>query len=255
MAGIWAFIIPILVQLVVAFITELLKNLNPPTLGMRSGSPVLPDLVAAKKGFMSKVNWRFWLGPKRAQYASAIYDRMHGKFAVSLSDGALDIAQTVKTATDGLDKLSPADLGDGLIKFSSGGAMSYKVLPNGLVQGGMASYILNAVTGSIAYRASIRVGKWFFSKTYEFQGSYLVDPALLNPTNLAVGKVITIGQLQMKVVSLNPTSAMVSLIVLGQSVTGTAILATTNPVLSLSSLDAKGRVLGLDLVLGLRQDG
>lgn len=250
----WAFIIPILVQLIVAFITELLKNLNPaPT--MVAGNPVLPDLVKAKADFMAKVKWRFWLGPKRTQYASALYDRMHSRFAVNMSSGGtLDIPSTAKNATAGLDKLSPADLGDGLRKFGADGALNFKVLPNGLVQGGMASYFLDAAKGLINYRASIRVGKWFLSKTYESQVTYQADPTLLNPTNLVVGKVITIGSLQMKVVSLAQNSALVALTVVGQNATGTAILLTNLPVVTLKSLDATVNVFGMDLVLGLRQD-
>lgn len=248
----WAFIIPILVQLLVSFLTNLLKNLNPPAGKM--GQPVLPDLVAAKADFMAKVRWHFWLGPKRTQYASAIYDRMHGKFAVTMSTGAMDVAATVGNATAGLAQLQPADLGDGLTRFTADGTVNFKVLPNGLVQGGFASYLLNAQTGVIIYRASIQVGKWFLSKTYESHGQYQVDPTLLNPTNLQVGKVITIGSLQMKVMSLSQGTALVAITIQGQSATGTAILNTQGPVIALQSLDATVTVIGLTLAIGLRQE-
>ncbi len=254
MAGIWAFIIPILVQLIVSFLTELLKNLNPPPTRFRlMGSPVLPDLVGAKAQFMSKLKWRIWLGPKRFQYGSALYDKAHGNFLVNMSGGSLDIPGTVANCTAGLSKLTPADLGDGLTKFKAEGSLNFKVLPNGLVQGGMASYLLDA-TGLITYRASIRIGKWFLAKTYESQGQYQVDPQLLKPSNLVVGKVITIGSLQMKVMSLSPNTALVSVSIFGQKANGSAILATNLPVVTLQSLDSSVNVFGVDLIVGLRQD-
>lgn len=105
----WAFIIPILVQLLVAFITELLKRLNPPAM---RGEPRLPDFAAARQDYISRLKWRFWYGPKRFQYAGAIFDKMQNQFAVSMGDGQLDIKSTVMYATAGLSGLKPSDLGD-----------------------------------------------------------------------------------------------------------------------------------------------
>jgi hypothetical protein len=247
----WEFIIPILVQLLVAFLTQLLKDIMGATL---YGAP-LPDLVSAKAEFMSKVKWRFWLGPKRMQYASGIYDRMHGRFALQLSSsGIIDVPVTVQNCTDGLDDLTPADLGDGLTKFTADGTRNFKVMQNGLVQGGFASYLLSPSTGQIIYRASIRVGKWFLTKTYENHGTYQIDPTLLNPTNITVGKVLTIGDLQMKVMSLAQNTAIVSISIIGQDATGTAILSLVTNVVALQALDATVKVLGMSLVIGLRQE-
>lgn len=246
----WSFIIPILVQLIVSFLTELLKNLNPAN-PEALRSPAIPDILAAKSEFMSRVKWRFWLGPKRTQYASALYDRMHDNFSVTLSAGLFNIPSTVAKCTEGLSNLTPADIGDGLTKFTAG--LNYKVLSNGLVQGGMASYVLDEAKGLITYRASIKVGKWFLSKTYESHGQFQVDPTLLNPTNLVVGKVITIGSLQMKVVSLGQNTALVSIVIIGQNASGTAILSTNLPVIALQTLDASVNVFGMELVVGVRQ--
>lgn len=130
--------------------------------------------------------------------------------------------------------------------------MNYKILPNGLVQGGSAIYFLNAATGVIDYGSSIRVGKWFLSKTYKFNGTYHVDPSLLNPTNLTVGKVIKIGDLVMRVTSLSHGTALVSLFITGQSATGSAILSTSGSVVTLTSLDAVVTILGMQLSVGVR---
>lgn len=244
----WEFIIPILVQLLISFLTQLLKDI----IGLGVYGAPMPDLVAAKSAFISKVKWRFWLGPKRVQYASALYDRMHAKFSVKISAGILDVAGTVKNCTDGLQGLTPSDLGDGLKNFSVDGSRNFRVLQNGLVQGGFASYLLNSQTGQIIYRASIKVGKWFLTKTYESKGTYQIDPTLLSPTNFTVGKTISVGALQIKVVSLSMGTALVSLTIAGQQTSGTAILSTASPVVSLQSLDATVRVLGMDLVVGLQ---
>jgi hypothetical protein len=127
----------------------------------------------------------------------------------------------------------------------------FSILSNGLVQGGSASYSVDPL-GVITYQASVRIGKFFLSKTYSSQGTYKIDPATLNPSNLAVGKVITIGSLVMTVVSLLGSQAVVSLAVIGQQATGTATLLTDSPVVVLSTLDATVSVYGFNLQLGLR---
>ncbi len=130
--------------------------------------------------------------------------------------------------------------------------MNFKVIPSGLVQGGTASYVLDPTNGVISYNAFIKVGKWFISKTYQFQGTYTVDKALLDSSNVSVGKVIIVGDLNMKIVNVMPTSALVSLSINGQSATGTATLLTSLPQVQLQSVDAIITVLGMQLSLAIR---
>lgn len=243
----WAFIIPILVQLLETFLTDLFTTVNPPIMAMRSPLQ-MPSLAGSRSDFVAKVRFRIWLGPHRKDWAGALYDRMLSRMSGVTLQSTANLVNTVAFATDGLAKLQPSDLEP---KLSPGAQNNFTVISNGLVQGGTASYTLDSVTGTIAYQAAIKVGKWFISKTYNFSGTYQVDPAILNPANLSVGKTITMGPLQMRVVSITQNSAMVSLSVPG-SATGTAILSTNQPVLTINALDATVSVMGLSLVLGVR---
>lgn len=129
--------------------------------------------------------------------------------------------------------------------------MNFLILPNGLVQGGSASYSIDRF-GTITYAISVKVGKWFLSKTYSSQGTYKIDPAMLSPENLAPWRNITIGSLAMTVVRVTGNQALVSVIVSGQDATGRAILLTDGPILTLSSLDATVGVFGMNLALMFR---
>ncbi len=110
--GFWAFIIPILVQLLVTFLTSLLSGLNPPPVAGKMCATTLPNFQQSKSQFLDRVRWRFWLGPKRLQYAAALHDKMVSQFAINLSSAPLDVQNTVTVATAGLSSLTPADLGD-----------------------------------------------------------------------------------------------------------------------------------------------
>jgi hypothetical protein len=129
--------------------------------------------------------------------------------------------------------------------------MNFTILSNGLVQGGSASYSVDQF-GVVTYQASVKVGKWFLSKTYQSQGTYKVDPAILSPENISLGKVITIGALVMTVLSVNTTQALVSLVIAAQSATGNATLLNNGPVIVLNTIDATVSVLGMKLSIGLR---
>lgn len=60
----WAFIIPILLQLLGDLLQYLFtKWLNGETLENH------------KDEYLAKVKWRFWLGPKRMEYASTLFDK------------------------------------------------------------------------------------------------------------------------------------------------------------------------------------
>lgn len=130
--------------------------------------------------------------------------------------------------------------------------MKFKILQNGLVRGGSASYEVDP-SGLIKYRGSIKVGKWLISKTYNFEGKHQIDPTLLAPGSLAPGNTIVVGYLVMKVMSLGQGSALVSLAVTGEQATGTAILNTSKKVIELQTLDATVTVMGMQLAIGLRQ--
>jgi hypothetical protein len=247
-------IISLLVSLLGAFLSELLKEWfakHPLTGSYGAASQDLVSYVAASKAqYLARVKRRFWLGSKRELWASALFDRAHARMTTHTFMSANGL---VAALTGGLDSLTPAELEGG--KLAAANEKRFTVMPNGLVQGGSALYSLDPTTGSIAYRAAVKVGKWFLSKTYEASGTYKVDPTLLNPTNLSVGKVLQIGDLQMRVQSLGQSTALVALTVGGAlKGSGTAILTTNEPVVALNAIDATVTAYGMSLALSLRPE-
>jgi len=218
--------------------------------------PINP--AAAKQAFLAEVGSakHFWMGKRRHELAGKIFDKFVARFNADPPKMATGTVLTESEASALAQKyaagltLTPNELAKGRL---GAGEKQFNVLPNGLVQGGTAAYSLDAASGTIAYRAAIKVGKWFLSKTYETNGAYKVDPTLLNPTNLTVGKVLQIGDLQMRVQSLGQNTAMVALTVGGAlKGTGTAILLTNQPVVALNAVDAAVSAYGMSLVLALR---
>jgi hypothetical protein len=233
----WSFIIPILVDLLVKFLIGLFSK----------GEPAQTSRDA-RGAFLSSVRRRFWLGPHRMAWAGALYDRAAAKM-YHTSFGGLAPVNRASLATEGLASLKPDDLEPRMLSAT---AHNFKILPVGLVQGGSASYLLNEVSGEITYRASIKVGKWFFSKTYEKSGKYSVVLALLSSDGFEFGKKISIGPLRMLVDKVLPASVRVSLLIDGQDAAGFATVMTDGKFAELRTLDADVTVSGFALKILVR---
>lgn len=67
----WEWIIPLLLKLLVEFLIELFKRLFPDAL----------DLAATQEAFVNKVWWRFWLGPKRCDWARSLHAQAVKRYA------------------------------------------------------------------------------------------------------------------------------------------------------------------------------
>jgi hypothetical protein len=129
---------------------------------------------------------------------------------------------------------------------------AFQVLPVGLIKGGEASYMADLDTGNIQYYANVVAGALFFSKTYNYSGSYKVNPNLFLSSQLSeVGSVVVIGNLQFTVVKVVGNTAMVSIQVIGQSMNGTAICDLSQKTFSICSFDADAKIGIFDITLKL----
>jgi hypothetical protein len=131
--------------------------------------------------------------------------------------------------------------------------LNFKILQNGIVKGGSASYSLDPVLGIITYHCVVCVGALFISKSYTFQGSYKIDPSILQSSGLQIGKTITIGNLALTVISIQGTEATVSCAVIGQDAKGTASLDCSQQYVSLNTLDSTLNLYGFNLDIGVRR--
>lgn len=238
----WAFIIPILVDLLVKFLTELFKKQT-----VFSGAATayrIPAPVDVRAEFVDSVKWKFWLGPHRSAWAGALFDR--ASFRVANAQTPTGLLNTVSFATEGLASLRPSDL---VPRRLGATARNYRILPNGLVKGGTASYALGA--GTIEYVASVVAGKWIFTKTYDFKGTYKLDVPLPAPETLKVGQEIHIGPVRLIVVLVHDASVVLSFTIEGQQARGSATIAKWAP-LWLLSLDCSAKISGYDIILQVR---
>jgi hypothetical protein len=134
-------------------------------------------------------------------------------------------------------------------------SQKFTVQQNGLVKGGIVSYLLDPVSGSVQYKGSIVVGKWFVSKTYESSGTYHVDPKLLKASAVTPGTVVRVGALTIAVTSLVEGLATAALSLFGPTkLSGTAILITNDPsgVVQVGSVDSQVTAFGFNLTVNLR---
>lgn len=246
-------VISILTSILGAFLSTLFKKwfgLARGTLSQENRGVLQQALSDSKPDFLVKVRRSFWLGPRREQWASALYDRAQARLSGEMVELSANPSEVAKFCTDGLEKLTPAELAP---KQALGpGALRFKILPNGLVKGGSVSYEIDP-DGTVHYEAHILAGKWFVTIPYDYSGKYPVDTALLDPKRFVVGQTIIVGKLQLRVASMGQTTALLALSLPGYKATGTAILSTTSSLATLLSMDATASIAGFSVMLGLRK--
>jgi hypothetical protein len=82
----WSWIIPIIVEMLVKFVTELLKRW--------SGSDIASNALTPEKEneFVNSMKWKFWLGPKRYSVARQAF--VHARFNATIQKLALGDAES-----------------------------------------------------------------------------------------------------------------------------------------------------------------
>lgn len=132
--------------------------------------------------------------------------------------------------------------------------MQFNIEKDGLVRGGTAFYHADVDTGVIKYQAAIKVGISFFTKTYETEGRYVVDPKLLLcETMNEAGERVQLGNVEFVVVqNIDGVRSLVNVRVLDQDISGLATVSLVGKTIELLSLDATAKVYGMSLSLKLR---
>lgn len=98
----WAWIVPLIIQFLIPFITQLITNwLNPPKpsgLYTAAASPQARatqlELSGHRTEFVNKFYWKFWYGPKRFDYAGKLFD----KATANYKNYAFDLSSAVDPA-------------------------------------------------------------------------------------------------------------------------------------------------------------
>jgi len=127
----------------------------------------------------------------------------------------------------------------------------FKILKNGLVQGGDAEYEFDG-NNKIAYSASIKVGVGFLAKTYSRNGEVLLDdPSLMLSQNLKPEIEKQFGPLKIKAVKKENEIVLCEL--KAENLSGEAFVSTLERFISVLRAKFEVSVSGLDLMIELER--
>lgn len=121
----------------------------------------------------------------------------------------------------------------------------FNIVPKGIIQGGQAAYTYDDA-GNIDYSvvAKIKLAFLLPTITEPKQGTYPIDPSLLNSANLIPGAVISVGGCNIKVVGVTGGHADCTVAIPQISGAGTAVIDVSQPIAVLIGLDINAVVLG-----------
>ncbi|NDC22507.1 MAG: hypothetical protein EBZ49_00030 [Proteobacteria bacterium] len=130
--------------------------------------------------------------------------------------------------------------------------MKYKILKDGLVQGGSAQYLYDE-DGQIFWEASIKVGMGFLAKTYSKKGTLLLeDPDLMLSENLKEGMEHIFGPVLIKTIKRGEDGLMECLIsVEGGAIEGPVFVDYSDHYINPRHAEIVAKVSGLTLNIKL----
>lgn len=126
-------------------------------------------------------------------------------------------------------------------------AQSFKILPNGLVRGGRATYVIDLGTGNVYYSADIKVG--FFTKSTH--GVFQCELSLLRSSSVVEGAVIKIGSVTFKILSVAQEArvALVRMTVDSGSIEGSVRMDLSGEYVRVTALDGTASAWGMTLTI------
>jgi hypothetical protein len=127
----------------------------------------------------------------------------------------------------------------------------FRILPDGIIQGGTAYY--DYADGLITYDVEVDVKLFIFTQTKKYHGVYEVDPAIVKAAAFdEIGETQLIGNVEFTVLSIDGNEATVAIRVLDQDMAGVALVGLSDPeLIAILSLNAKAAVMGMTLNLSL----
>lgn len=131
----------------------------------------------------------------------------------------------------------------------------FALLPDGShVNGGEASYSFNPDDGSIQWSASVSVSVFFLTKSFSQNGVLKVDPMSLKSAAFKVGQKISMGAVEIEVLSIKDGFGVAKITVNASDVqeVGQAVFDMKHEFVSLESISATGTVKGFGVGLNLR---
>jgi hypothetical protein len=130
---------------------------------------------------------------------------------------------------------------------------SYKILGNGLLEGGVVAYSANLNTGMVVVTGQVKVGVGFFAKNEPFTANYILPMAdLLSTAADTVGKKVDIGPADLIVSHIDGTIATVDVVLDGLG-TGHGVLDISSQYLKLVSLTANIKYSGIAVTASLQR--
>lgn len=129
----------------------------------------------------------------------------------------------------------------------------FRVLPHGVIKDGLVEYTILDDKSNVAYSGKLTYGEWIFTETKTIgPATYLVDPSVLDPKNLSVGKHFDFGPLEATVTAIDVVGNIeAEFTVQGTDFRGTASFAGQTAPIALTHLQAEGTVRGYDVVIEL----
>ena len=128
----------------------------------------------------------------------------------------------------------------------------FKILPDGLVKSGTASYEVSNDLTKIDYHIEAKVGWLFFTKTLSYLGTYDIDPELLRSETFKPGTTKVVGGIVFNVVSIGKEIAILAFN--GPSnLVGSARINVTENIAIIESITAKLTAAGRNVKLVLQK--
>jgi hypothetical protein len=130
----------------------------------------------------------------------------------------------------------------------------YKIEKDGMVKGGSVELDVDYEYGIVKYKAAIKAGIAFFTKTYEAEGEYLCDTDLLESKHYdETQETNDVKNIRFTVMKVNGPESQVSVEFLDQNIKGVAFVNISGKYADIISLDAQAAVSGFVLSLKLRR--